>query len=401
MPYLFLVNFVIFFVGMGLSPLLAVYATGFGATPTLVGLYMAFISMAISAGTLLTGRLVARMGHRVAFLGAGVLGIPALILMGHATALWQAVLLTGVVWFSGGVGTASVSVLTGLYADDKSRGKSFGLMFLALPLAGVFGGVIVGQLVTWQGYPLMFAVLAGVWSAWPLVGMIVLGDVPAAAAAGPGQASGGRSSRPGAIFLLLLVVVFLSSASNSIGWLGMSLSMQALAFSPGAMASTSTVGGLVTIPVALLMGALSDRMGRRTIVAAAYLLASGGILSLGMASQLWQFWLATALLFLIRSANGSVAAALAADILAPEALNRGLPRLNAMTWLAGIAGSAGAGYLIDALGISALYVLAAGLGVLATAALALLPLAGRPLSLPRMAWPRRHPAPLQAPGCAA
>ncbi len=397
--YLFLVNFAIFFTGMGLTPVLPLYATRFGATPAVVGLYMAFIYTSIAAGSLLAGWLAGRLTRRRAFLGAGVLGIPALVLLGQATALWQVVILTGVVWFAGGVGTATVSVLTGLVADKGSRGKSFGLMTLALPLAGVFGGLTVGQLVTWQGYPLMFAALAAVWAAWPLAGLVALEDKPAPAAARIAAATGGDSRQLGPVFHLLLLAVFFSAATNQIGRLGTSLSMQSLALSPGAIASTATVGGLVAIPVTFWMGSLSDRIGRKGILMLAYILAAAGAMILSNATQLWHFWLATVLLLLVRSANGTAAAALATDMLASEALSRGLPRLNSMAYIAGIVGSAGAGYVMEALGGTTLYLIAAALAVVAAALLGLLPGQGQTLSLPRLSWRRKSLVAASTSGC--
>lgn len=392
LAYLFFCNLVIFIVGMGLLPLLPLYATQFGATPTVVGVYLAFTYVSISTGTILTGWLVERLTRKVTFLGAGALGIPALVLLGQATALWQVVILTAIIWFCGGIGTASVSVLTGLYADDKRRGKSFGLMFLSLPLAGVVGGASVGQLVAWRGYPLMFAVLAVVWAGWPLVGLLIFEDkpdskpAPSAGARNGAAPRPGEPSRPGLGFYLILLMALLSATTVYISRLGISLSMQGLDFSPSAVASTATVGGLVTIPITLLVGALSDRLGRRGFLMLGYLLAAAGALALSGATGLWHFWLATGLLFVARSVNGSVAAALATDLLSPETLSRGLPWLNSMNWIAGILGFASAGYLMDAMGATALYLIAATMSVMAAALLGLLPSKGQARLAIRLGW---------------
>jgi MFS family permease len=376
--FLFFTNFVIFFIGTGLYPILPLYASQFGATRTLVGIYFALMYASISAGTVLAGWLVARLTHKVAFIGAGVLGVPALVLLGQATALWQVILLTAIVWFSGGVGTALVSVFIGLYADDKSRGKSFGMMYLASPLASVIGGIIVGQLVAWRGYPLMFAVLAAIWSGWPLLGMVVVKDKPASAAARSAAVSREEQPRFGRAFYMVLLAVLLSTTTVYISRLSISLSMQTLNFSASAIASTATAGGLISIPLTFLMGTLSDRLGRKGFLVVGYLLAAAGSLSLGVAGQLWHFWLATILLLLTRSVNGSVAAALAIDLLGRERIGRGLPWLNAMNWLAGILGSAGAGLLMDSLGPTPVYLIAAALPVVAAALLGGLPGQGQP-----------------------
>jgi MFS family permease len=384
--FLFFTNFVIFFIGTGLYPILPLYASQFGATPTLVGIYFALMYASISAGTVLAGWLVARLTHKVAFIGAGVLGVPALVLLGQATALWQVILLTAIVWFSGGVGTALVSVFIGLYADDKSRGKSFGMMYLASPLASVIGGIIVGQLVAWRGYPLMFAVLAAIWSGWPLLGMVMVKDKPASAAAR--SAAVRREERPrfGRAFYMVLLAVLLSTTTVYISRLSISLSMQTLNFSASAIASTATAGGLISIPLTFLMGTLSDRLGRKGFLVVGYLLAAAGSLSLGVAGQLWHFWLATILLLLTRSVNGSVAAALAIDLLGRERIGRGLPWLNAMNWLAGILGSAGTGLLMDSLGPTPVYLIAAALPILAAALLGASPGQGQPRAWMRLRW---------------
>jgi MFS family permease len=386
LAYLFFTNLVIFFIGTGLYPILPLYASQFGATPTLVGVYFALIYASISAGTMLAGWLVARLTRKGAFVGAGVLGVPALILLGQATALWQVILLTGVVWFSGGIGTALVSVFTGLYAGDKSRGKSFGLMYLASPLASVIGGITVGQLVAWKGYPLMFAVLAAVWAGWPVLGLLVVKDKPASTPPRSSEAAYKGQPRFGQAFYMVLLAVLLSTTTVYISRLSISLSMQTLNFSASAMASTATAGGVISIPLTFLMGTLSDRLGRKGFLIVGYLLAAAGSLSLGVAGQLWHFWLATILLLLTRSVNGSVAAALAIDLLGRERIGRGLPWLNAMNWLAGILGSAGTGLLMDSLGPTPVYLIAAALPVVAAALLGVLPGQGQPRVRMRLRW---------------
>jgi MFS family permease len=382
--YLFISNFAILFIGMGLFPLLPVYASQFGATSTVVGVYLAIVYVSITAGTMLTGRLADRFTRKRTFVAAGLLGVPALVLLGQATALWQVVILTATVWFAGGVGLALVSVFTGLYADKNSRGKSFGLLALSSPLGAVIGGTVVGRLVEWQGYPLMFAVLALVWSAWPVVALFKVQDKPpvlthasvAATSAAKSQARASGSGNPvrlGSTFQLLLVATLLSAVTVRVGRMGLSLSMQAEQFSPGAIANASVVGGLVTIPVALWFGALSDRLGRKRLLMAGFLVAAGGALTLSTAHLLWQFWLAAALLLVAVSANGSVAAAFATDLLPPEALSRGMPRLHSMNWIAGIVGFAGGGYLMDSLQGTSLFVAIAALSLVAAALSAMLP----------------------------
>jgi MFS family permease len=88
-------------------------------------------------------------------------------------------------------------------------------------------------------------------------------------------------------------------------------------------------------------------------------------LVLATATQLWQFWLATALLFGALSANGAVAPALASDLLSKEARSHALPYLSSMRNVAGIIGFAAGGLLIDKAEPNSLYIIA---GILTVAA---------------------------------
>lgn len=371
--YLFFSNLVILFVGMGLFPLLPVYAGQFGATSTTVGIYMALTYVSITAGTALSSWLAERLTRKGLFVTAGLLGIPALVLMGQATELWHVVILTGIIWFSGGVGIALVSVLTGLYADKESRGRSFGLLSLTTPLGAVFGGTVVGRLVEWQGYELMFVVLALVWTAWPVIALLKVKDNAPAERYSKTPQNAAGSMQPARPFHLLLVAALMSALTVSVGRLGLSLTMKANQFAPGAITGATVVGGLVTIPVVLGLGSLSDRAERKHLLALGYLLAAGGTLTLGVAGEMWHFWLAAALLLVALGTNQSIASAFATDYLAPEALSRGLPRLNTMNRVSGIVGFAGTGYMMDTLGATQVFLIAAAFSIVAASLLELLP----------------------------
>lgn len=366
--YLFLSSFIILFIGMGLFPLLPLYATSFGATPTTIGYYFALMYLANTAGTMLTGPLSRRLTRRGAFVIVGALGLPALFLMGRVTAFWQLVILTAVAWFSGGMNIALANVFTGLHADGKRRGASFSLMFLAMPLGSLFGGAIIGRLVDAYGFAIMFDFLTVLWIIVPLIGALGIADPEAAAgrsaAAGAGKASikkNAETSLPplGRRFALLMAITFFSSLAIQAARLGAPLSMQALNFSASEISTATAIGGLVTVPVAMLMGTLSDRLGRERFLMMSYILAALGAAGLIGATQAWHFWLAVTLMTVALSTSGALASALATDALPPAALTRGLPRIKAMTSIAGIVSFASAGYVLETLGPISLFVVAA------------------------------------------
>jgi MFS family permease len=369
---LFLSNFAILFVGFGVFPLLPVYASGFGATPTLIGFYLAATYASITLGTLLTGWLSGRISRKVVFVAAGIPGVIALFLMGHATALWQVVVLTSIVWFTGGVGLSLISVFIGLYAEEDNRGKWFSLVALTNPLGAIVGGSAVSWMVAWQGFPLMFTLLSMVYAVWPFVGLWKVQDKPATKAYRPDAAKSARFRLTRSYPVLLLAVLF-SAMTVSIVRIGLSLSMEAIQFSPAAIAGVNVVGGLVTIPVVLGFGVLSDRLGRRLFLASGYLLAAFSAISLVTARQLWQFWIVAAAILIARSISGSLASALATDILPPQSLGRSLPVLSTMAWASGVLGFAASGYVIESLGARDLYLIATLMSIVAVGLIGMLP----------------------------
>jgi YNFM family putative membrane transporter len=366
---LFISSFAILFVGFGLFPLLPVYASEFGATPTLTGFYLAATYTSITLGTLLTGWVSGKVSLKFMFVSAGLVGAPALFLIGYAQALWQVILLTCLVWFTGGIGLSLVTVFIGLSADQHSRGRWFSLVALANPLGAVIGGSAVSWMVGWKGYTPMFSMLALVYSIWPLVGLWKVQDKPEIKASRTTATRVVSASRANSSFRLLLLAVLFSAVTVSVIRMGLSLSMKSFHFSPAAIAGTNVIGSLVTIPVVLGFGFLSDRLGRKLFLILGYLLAAVGSVSLVMADQLWQFWVVAAAILMARTISGSLASALATDILAQQELGSSLPIVNTMGWASGVLGFASTGYLIETLGARDLYLIS---GLLALASVGLI-----------------------------
>ncbi|MDX1687947.1 MAG: MFS transporter [Candidatus Promineifilaceae bacterium] len=393
---LFLASFFILFVGMGLFPLLPLYAAGFGARPAAIGLYFAIVFTANAAGPLFAGWLSKRFSLKSLFFALAAAPVPAVALLGQATAFWQLVVLTSFIWFTGGAVLALVGVLTAVHAGDEERGAAYSLMFTAYPLAGVVGGATAGWLVEASGYPALFLVMAAVWIGTPLSALVVRDHKDGEVVDEEGDEAPVPVSAFGRSYFGLLVAALLVATAVNVSRLGTSLSMEALSFSPGAVASTATVSGLITMPLTLLIGALSDRLGRQRFMTAGYLLAAAAAVALVVAQTLWQFWLAATLAMIAYSVTNAVGSALAADLLPKRALGRGIAWFNAVNSAAGIVSFAAAGMVMEALGPVVLYVGTAGIALLATVQLGAL--ACDP-GLPwRFLW-QRMPATRPAPAC--
>lgn len=366
LPYLFTCSLSILLVGMGILPLLPLYAVDLGASTGTTGLFLGGIYLAFTAGTLLPGPLAARYGLKNLFILAGATSLPVVFLLGQITAFWQLIVLASLLWFAGGIGNALINVYTGLYAGQEERGRWFSLIALTAPLGALLGGLTAGRLVDGLGYPVMFAVLSLVWGVWPVLAFLKMEDRPVqmkkADEAGGSFKMTMREKLP---LLLLLLAILFSMLTINVGRLGFPLIMRLQEYSPGAVSTAMAFGGLITLPFAYYLGTLSDRFGRKNILILGYLIAAGGVLLLTTSSQTWHFWGAGALLLISMTVNGSVASAFATDLLTPEVLVRVLPLFTAVGSAAGILGFAGAGYLIEALGFTGLFIGAAGLALAA------------------------------------
>jgi MFS family permease len=354
---------------MGLFPILPLYTAQLGLERAAIGIFFGLIYLANAVGAMSTGWLSARIPRRWLFIAAGVIGAPAIALIGQAQAVWLVALYSAIAWFTGGMLLSLINVYIGQHTEASKRGKSFSLTMLAIPLGSLLGGTTVGWLVAWQGYELMFTALGILWLNHILVGLLALKEDQGAQMRENKARTAQASTSLGRRFYLLLALSLLTATAINASRLGTPLAMQAMDYSAKDVASSATVSGLVTIPLTLLVGMLSDRLGRKGMLAATYLIAAGGALMLSLSSELWQFWTAASLMMVAFVSSSAMAAAMATDLLEPDALRRGLPWINAMTSLTGILTFAGTGYMMDMLGSQTLFM---GMAVLPVAATALL-----------------------------
>src|SRR5690554_5510171 len=115
---LFVSHTIPYVVGNALLPLLPVYVQQLGGEPTVTGFYLGLAFAALAFGSLITGWLSGRFQRRKAMIIlAAAINFPTIFLMGQVSSIELLSLLTALVWFNGGVATASVNILTGMYAD--------------------------------------------------------------------------------------------------------------------------------------------------------------------------------------------------------------------------------------------------------------------------------------------
>jgi len=276
-------------VGNGILPLLPVYAAHLGASSSAAGAYLAISYVAITLGALCAGWLSDRLQSRkTPLLVVSLVAFPLVWLTGRVTNLWQLTAATASLWFLGGMGFALTSILAGLLARQEKRGQVFGVLSLAGPVGMLVGKLASGPIVDRWGFPAMFAALALFSLLWPVAALMVK-DTRIARPVRGKDAAAELSSALGWMFWLLFLASLAVSIANFVSILGRSLVMKDLGFSAAAISSTGAVGGAVALPLGLLSGVVSDRLGRKGLLALGFLASALGLGLLGFAASLWHF----------------------------------------------------------------------------------------------------------------
>ena len=359
---LFLANLAPYIVGNALLSLLPIYAMQLGADEIIAGIYLSLAFGTLAIGALISGWLSDRFQRRrmMIILAAGV-SLPATFLMGQVNSVALLTVFTMVVWFAAGVNTGMVNILTGMYAGAQTRGRTFGIIGLSLGLAQIIGGAASGAIVDRWGYEALFTLVALVFVA-QLVAGVLLDDSKQTQRRDdperPPQLPMGR-----AIWLLIIANTLAAIPGFSMT-LGRPLLMDGLGFDATAITSAVTINGLVATPLPLIVGWLSDRIGRSRLLIAGYVAIALGAAMLISAVTVGQIWLATAI-YALSGAGVSLGFAYVTDLAAPQALATAMSRFSATPWIAGVLGFGFTGFVIQAVGLSMTFLLVAVLPVIA------------------------------------
>jgi MFS family permease len=337
--------------GNGVLPLLPVYALEVSASPTFAGWFTAFAFLSLAAGSLSAGRPGGFLQRRSFLLLLTLAAIPLIAATGRVTRAWQLMVLTGVSWLGGGILLTGLTIIASRHAAESERGRVFGLIGVTMNVSAFVGSMAIGALVDRFGYATMFAVVAASYLL-VLAALALLPRVPVepfAAPAGPAGSPAARS-RIGAAAFLLLVAQFVVCIANGVGHLGRSLLMNERLFSASAITSTMAIGALVVLPVPFVLGWLSDRVGRRAILAGCFASGATSLAMLVVSRTLWQFWIVGVLLGVL-GVSLSIGPAFVADLVAPAHVGVVVSRFNAAYYLGTVIGMAALVPVSGALGM--------------------------------------------------
>jgi MFS family permease len=327
----------VFTMGNGFLPLMPIYAEKLGATEEIAGFYLAFAFLCVSAGALLGGRVSDLVRNRRLVLAAvGAAAVPATWLIGRVHNVAQLSIVTGAGWLLAGMSLGIVGAIVGKLAAPEERGRLFGILGVTISLGSLLGGFTFGRMAEVWGYGGMFTVVGLFMAIVPAAAILLVAEKPLDPATGTTELPGKARVATGA-FLLILLAVILAWVAAGAGNMGRSISMDERGFSKAAITVTAAVGGIVSLPFPLILGWISDRVGRKSVIIASFLAGTACLLLLVVSRTLWQFWGAAALMSL-HAISMSIGPAYAADIVGKERVGTAVSFIQSSTWIGTVIG---------------------------------------------------------------
>lgn len=373
-------------------PLLPIFLTAvLGASATMLGAIEGVAESTASLLKLVSGWLSDRSAGRKPLVVLGY-GLASLVkpLIGLARAPGQVMAIRVADRIGKGIRTSPRDALIADSVAPAIRGRAFGFHRAADNLGAVIGPLVAFALLRYgHGIDLRRVFLLTAIPAAASVALLVFGlrEVPrrdvAAQAAGirpEPRRAGGLGARFWCLFAVL-VVFTLGNSSDAFLLLRATRLGVAQALVPVLWALLNLVKALGNVPG----GALSDRFGRRPLLAAGWTIYAAVYLGFGLAGAAWQVWALFAAYGLYFGATEGVEKALVADFVPADRRGAAFGFYNLALGIAALPASLLFGTLLDHAGPRTAFCFGAGMALLAAVAICFVAPPGRPRTEPATA----------------
>jgi MFS family permease len=302
-------------------PLLPVFLTSvLGAGAAFVGMVEGIAESTASLLKLFSGWLSDRIGKRkgLILLGYGLAGV-ARPLISISSAAWQVLLIRAGDRTGKGLRGSPRDALVAASCEENERGKAFGF-HRSMDHAGAILGPLLASLLLFLlpgNYRLMFllAAIPGLLTL-PLIALGVREIKPPSLSPVQGvKLTLAPFSGNFKAYLLILVLFTLGNSTDAF----LLLRATTLGVAPALLPLLWIVLHLVKMITSVPGGMLSDKMGRRGIIIAGWLVYGLAYLGFGLAGQAWQAWALFAFYGLFFGLTEGVEKAFVADLV-PETL---------------------------------------------------------------------------------
>jgi MFS family permease len=333
---IFAASFLMWATGNGLMPLLPVRAGLLGLGNDQIGLFLSGAFGALLAGTLLAGRLFDRIRRpSVLVAGCGPVGAGAFALMGFAGSAGTFMLGTFAAWGCTGVLIATLNASAGLRFPPERRGRLFGALSATIPAGALVGGFSAGALADATSFATLFHCSAGVMATATVLALWSVRGIRTQEQAKVAGKGGLPSSRAFWCFIIATVV---AAAAGFAARIGTPLVMAGKDLSNFYISGTVAVGGLLALPLAPLVGRLSDRVGRLVPLIACTAALGAGVFIIPLCTSGWQFWISGSLVSLFFYVGFGLGLALMSDMVEEGQMGAGVGVYQGAQWTGGISG---------------------------------------------------------------
>jgi MFS family permease len=341
------------------------------ATPSIIGIVEGIAESVAAFVKLGSGALSDRIGRRTVLIGSGYGASVAAKALYVVATTWPVVLVARVGDRIGkGIRTAPRDALIADSTAAEARGRAFGL-HRAMDTAGAVIGVALAALIvslaqgdaqTLEDETFRLLALAALVPGALALLVIAVGvrDVPRRPVAGPAPPASAPPARdtprigrrfPAAFWIFVAASGLFTLGNSSDAFIA--LRSQALGVSVRDLLLVVVAFNLVDAVVAWPVGALSDRIGRRRLIAVAwglYAVTYAGFALAGGSVAVLPLWLLYGAYY---GVNEAVGRALVADLASPDLRATAFGIVNAVTGLAILPASIVAGLLWERVGQAA------------------------------------------------
>jgi multidrug resistance protein len=329
---------------MVLLPVMPLYAASLGGREAHVGFIIGVFALAAMVPRPIAGELADRVGRRpLVLLGTAIFALASLgyVAVHTLPALFLLRLFHGV---GMGFGPTAATVMVADLTPPERRGAAMGVFGLAQAVGLAAGPYLGAALVQRAGFPVTFLAAATIEGAALALAWTLPETQPAgggAAPAGPAAArAGGAATRlarrwfhAAAVYPAGLLLALYLSYGGVISFLPLFAARRELG-NPGVF---FTVLAIASVLVRGPAGRLSDRVGRRAVIAPALGLASVGLVLLGFAQSSRGLLGAATLYGIAFGAAQPALLAMTADRVTPETRGRAMGTFYT-AWELGISG---------------------------------------------------------------
>jgi MFS transporter, DHA1 family, multidrug resistance protein len=357
------VEAMLLYMGMGqVSPVLPLYARQFGLNITMVGFIITSFAIASAIIDIPAGTIAEAVGRRPILIAGALILAAGSLGCALVSNYWQLLVCRFIQGSGYALYTTTGMIMLADISTVKNRGQNMslytGAAWVGFGLGPMMGGFIaqyLGLQAVFYFYA-FFCLLAGVWAYLRLPETKPQRkDQQIAEQAANGETpdnkpkNGARSLLSNPNFILICIVtftIFLTSNGSRNQTLPL-LAHDRLGLNPGQIGIAMSVIAIVNIIVLLLVGRVSDRVGRKPMVMPGCILMVVALVMLSLSFSYWFMILSCVIMGLGIGIAGPTPAAYVADILTGKKSSMGMGIFRFVSDLGLVVGPVLLGWLSD------------------------------------------------------